>query len=228
MNEHEDNLNITSAGKSEEENIVLTESEEDSQEDKPDPQEGDWDGTESEFVEDNDAEEYEEKYSGIKLSYSLKHEEIISCLKHVGFNKSGGTRQVVELSLLAILVVMFFVMYSATGLRTNLVLAGFAILTMVLILVVPAVSLKIAAEKMTTGRQLEVEIYPDSIEVYSGESKWEIPMDGSSHFEEYGKMLLVYMPEDKIFIIPIRAIEPDFLADVQAMIVAGTSPKAED
>lgn len=228
MNEREDKLNITSGANSEEKNIVLTESEEESQDDKPDPHESDWDGTESEFVEDDDAEEYEEKYSGIKLSYSLKREEIISCLKHVGFNKNSGTRQIVELCLLAILVVMFFVMYSATGLRTNLVLAGFAILAMVLLLIVPAISLNINAEKMTTGRQLDVEIYPDSIEVYSGSSKWEIPMDGSSQFEEYGKMLLVYMPQEKIFIIPIRAIEPDFLADVQAMIVAGTSPKTDD
>ena len=130
--------------------------------------------------------------------------------------------------MLTILVVMFFVMYSVTGLKTNLVLAGLAILTMVILLVVPAVSLNINAEKMTTGRQLDVEIYPDSIEVYSGASKWEIPMDGSSQFEEFNKMLLVYMPQEKIFIIPIRAIEPDFLADVQAMIVAGTSPKTDD
>lgn len=228
MNERENNLNITSRANSEGGKFVLTESEEESQDDKPDPHESDWDGTESEFVEDDDAEEYEEKYSGIKLSYSLKREEITSCLKHVGFNKNSGTRQIVELCLLTILVVMFFVMYSATGLRTNLVLAGFAILTMVLLLVVPAVSLNINAEKMTTGRQLDVEIYPDSIEVYSGSSKWEIPMDGSSQFEEFNKMLLVYMPQEKIFIIPIRAIEPDFLADVQAMIVAGTSPKTDD
>ena len=30
----------------------------------------DWDGTDAEFVEDEDAAEYEEQYAGIKLSYT--------------------------------------------------------------------------------------------------------------------------------------------------------------
>ncbi len=38
-------------------------------------------------------------------------------------------------------------------------------------------------------------------------------------------MFLIYLPQEKLFIIPMRAIEPDFLADVQGMIIAGTKPK---
>lgn len=211
-----------------EDGVMVPETREEEQEEDPGATESDWDGTESEFVEDDDAEEYEEKYSGIKLSYTLKREEIIACLKHVGYYKTGGTRQIVEMCLLTVLAVMFFVMYSVTASAVNLVLGAATVLAIVLILAVPMISLNVNAEKMTTGKQLDVQIYPDNIEVYSGESKWEIPMDGSSQFEEYGKMLLVYMPQEKIFIIPLRAIEPDFLADVQAMVVAGTTPKSDD
>lgn len=211
-----------------EDGVMVPETREEEQEEDPGATESDWDGTESEFVEDDDAEEYEEKYSGIKLSYTLKREEIIACLKHVGYYKTGGTRQIVEMCLLTVLAVMFFIMYSVTASAVNLVLGAATVLGIALILAVPMISLNVNAEKMTTGKQLDVQIYPDNIEVYSGESKWEIPMDGSSQFEEYGKMLLVYMPQEKIFIIPLRAIEPDFLADVQAMVVAGTTPKSDD
>lgn len=228
MNEHEEKLEITGEGQNGDDSVLLPGLQEDDQDDDHHPDEPEWDGTESEFVEDDDAEEYEEKYSGIKLSYSLKRDEISSCLKHVGYCRNGSIRQIVELCLLTLLSIMFFVMYSATGAMVNLVLGVASVVVMVLILIMPIVSLNMNAEKMTTGKQLDVEIYPDNVEVYSGQSKWEIPMDGSCQFEEWNKMLLVYMPQEKIFIIPLRAVEPDFLADVQAMIVAGTTPKEDD
>ena len=56
-------------------------------EDKVESEETTWDGSESEFVEDDDAEEYEEQYAGIKFGYALKKEEIFSCLKHTGMFK---------------------------------------------------------------------------------------------------------------------------------------------
>ena len=58
-----------------EEEVLQTE-----QEDNFDSEETTWDGSESEFVEDDDAEEYEEHYAGIKFGYALKKEEIFSCL----------------------------------------------------------------------------------------------------------------------------------------------------
>lgn len=228
MSEREEKIDFAGTENMDEAGVMLTEEQNEEQEEDPGAQENDWDGTESEFVEDDDAEEYEERYSGIKLSYSLKREEIASCLKHVGFYKSSGIRQIVELCLLTVLAVMFFVMYSVTAAKVNLVLSVVSVVLMVVIWLIPVFSLSMNAEKMTTGKQLEVAIYPDNIEVQSGQSKWEIPMDGSSMFEEYNKMLLIYMPQEKIFIIPLRAVEPDFLADVQAMIVAGTTPKTDD
>ncbi len=31
-------------------------------------------------------------------------------------------------------------------------------------------------------------------------------------------------PKDNMIVIPIRSIEPDYLTDVEAMLIAGTSP----
>lgn len=228
MSDHEDKLKVEGIMDREDDNFMIPDMQDEDSDEDPGASEGDWDGTESEFVEDDDAEEYEEKYSGIKLNYSLKREEILSCLKHVGYYRLGGARQIVELCVLGILTVMFAVMFTMTHAQVNLVLGGLTILAMLVVTVVPIISLNMNAEKMTTGKQLDVQIYPDNIEVRSGGSKWEIPLDGSSQFEEYGKLFLVYVPQDKIFIIPIRAIEPDFLADVQAMIVAGTIPKSDE
>ena len=48
----------------------------------------DWDGTDAEFVEDEDAAEYEEQYAGIKLSYTLNREEAMACLKRAHIYKT--------------------------------------------------------------------------------------------------------------------------------------------
>ena len=37
-------------------------------------------------------------------------------------------------------------------------------------------------------------------------------------------LYVIIPPKGNMVIIPIRAIEPDFLPDVEAMLMAGTSP----
>ena len=40
-----------------------------------------WDGSEAELVPDEDAEEFEDNFAGIKLSYVLKEDEIYDALR---------------------------------------------------------------------------------------------------------------------------------------------------
>ena len=54
----------------------------------------DWDGTDAEFVEDEDAAEYEEQYAGIKLSYTLNREEAMAIRWHMGFSGEEDKRLV--------------------------------------------------------------------------------------------------------------------------------------
>ena len=206
-----------------EEEVLQTE-----QEDNFDSEETTWDGSESEFVEDDDAEEYEEHYAGIKFGYALKKEEIFSCLKHTGMFKVNGTRSIVEICLLLVLALMFFILFFVTRNNLNFILGVISIVLTFLVILMPRFFIGFNADKLTTGKKLSVEIYPDEIEVDSGTTNWKIPLDGSSDFEEFNDMFLLYLPKEKLFIIPIRAIEPDFLADVQAMIIAGTTPKEEE
>ena len=57
-----------------------TEREEQAREKEESP---DWDGSEAEYVPDDDAEEYEELSPGIGLNYVLRPEEVYECLKHI-------------------------------------------------------------------------------------------------------------------------------------------------
>ena len=187
-----------------------------------------WDGSESEFVEDDDAEAYEEQYAGIKFGYALKKEEIFSCLKHSGFFKATSTRSVVEACLFTILAVMFFILFFVTKGKINLILGVISVGLVVASVLMPRLFVGVNASKLTTGKKLFVEIYPDEISVDGGSATWKIPLDGTCIFEEFEEMFLIYLPQGRLFIIPTRAIEPDLLADVQAMIVAGTKPKEEE
>lgn len=206
-----------------EKEVLLTE-----QKDKNEEDEITWDGSESEFVENDEAEEYEEHYAGIKFGYALKKEEIFSCLKHTGMFKTNSTRSIVEICLLLVLALMFFILFFITRSNFNFILGVISIALTFLVVLMPRFFIGFNADKLTTGKKLSVEIYPGEIEVESETTSWKIPLDGSSIFEEFNDMFLLYLPKEKLFIIPIRAIEPDFLADVQAMIIAGTTPKEEE
>ncbi len=186
-------------------------------------QESNWDGSESEFVEDEKAPEYEDRYSGIKFQYALKPEEILACVKHCGISKNFKLFVDVALFLFSIL---FLVLYIKT--MNVILLFCFIIFAVLLLLwglnVFHTILKRLQYKRMSGNRKLSLEIYPDSIIVENENRKMEIKLDGSNVFEEYENMFLIYLPRQRVFIIPTRAIEPEFLADIQAMLIAGTTP----
>ncbi len=210
------------------EEAIMQTVKEDIEEEKKDDDSPDWDGSESSFVEDDDAEEYEEKYSGVKLSYAISKDEIISCLRHNGSYRFSNVRFIVETIIFVVLAIVFFILFGLTNNSLNLIAGFISIGIIIAIALIPTIFIRINADKLTSRKKLDVEIFPDEISVNGGNSQWKIKLDGSCKFEEFNDMMLIYLPEDRIFIIPIRAIDPDYIADVNGMIVAGTSPVEEE
>lgn len=187
-----------------------------------------WDGSESEFIEDDEAEVFEESCPGIKLSYELKIDEIFTCLKKFSYKKSKNKKIIVETVLLAIVCVLFLL----DGiLKRDINGYIFSVVSAVLIgviWVVPDLIVKSHARELTKTSKMYVEVYPDEIIVGSDGIEKKIALDGKSKFANVENLFVIMPPNDNILIIPLRAIEPDFLADVEAMIVSGTSPIEDD
>ncbi|MDQ5983104.1 MAG: hypothetical protein RUMPE_00102 [Eubacteriales bacterium SKADARSKE-1] len=182
-----------------------------------------WDGSESEFVEDDDSLEYEEKYSGIKLSYALRKEEIVSCIKHC---KSNKVYTIVGSFLLGSFVLVYLLLYISNRSVLNLIifLVGLILLALWVSNVIPLFLERMNTDKFPNNKKLSVEIYSDCITINDGSCEWDILLNGTSKLKEFNNMFLIFLPSQKVFIIPKRAIEPDFLPDVEAMLVAGTEP----
>lgn len=187
-----------------------------------------WDGSESEFVDDVEAADYEEYHTGIRLSYTLQASEIYSCLFNCYPYKGKRKMFTFGISFLIFAAVMNFILYVFVR-NTNFLLFGFLLVAIVVGNVgMYSSKLKKTLAGFSIGKNLEIEVYPDEIVVEENNQKWEIPLDGSFAFEEFENMILIYLDNGKIFVIPLRCIEPDLVADVQAMILAGTVPKKDD
>ena len=182
-----------------------------------------WDGSEAELVAD-DAAEYEEQQTGIKLSYILRQEEILESLKQSGFCKTTGTRAVAEIVILAILTVVFIVTYILQKDTNSLVFGVISLLLIAIIWIVPQQGMKRRAKELVDGKEIHMEIYPDSIVMGEGEGRWEIPLDGTAECEQANNLLLISF-ESRTIILPLRCVEPSVLSEVQAMIISGTQPK---
>lgn len=182
-----------------------------------------WDGSEAELVAD-DAAEYEEQQTGIKLSYILRQEEILECLKKSGFIKTTGTRAVAETVILVALAVVFIVTYFLQKNANSLVFGVISLLLIAVIWIVPQQGMKRRAKDLADGKEIQMEIYPDNIVMGQGEGRWEIPLDGTSESEEDSNLLLIYS-QDRTVILPLRCVEPSVLPEVQAMVISGTQPK---
>lgn len=186
-----------------------------------------WDGSESLFVEDDDATEYEEKYSGIKFSFSLKDRELISCLKHCGWNTNLFIFGTAVFLLTDIITLLIFILKNDRFCFFVFILAILISIFWTLS-ILPAFFSKLAYQKSLIGQKLDLEIYPDSIIIKENNVEQKIPLDGSCKYENFKDMFLIFLKDKKVFIIPKRVIEPDFLPDVEAMLIAGTKPIDED
>lgn len=185
------------------------------------------DDSESELTADN-VEEYEEKATGIKLKYVLEENEIIEIFKHTeNYQKNCKLQKnstIVQIILLLMLILLWI-------LRNNIYYGFMTILplgSMGIIWGLPYFSLKRLAKEFYSGEEVRLSIFPDRICMEVKDKSREILLDGTAEFEEVIEMLIITPKDQNTLIIPLRAIESEFLPDIQAMITAGTVPKQKN
>lgn len=184
-----------------------------------------WDGSESEVIMDDDARIYEDQQTGIKIDYTLKFEEILSCLKLINANQKKTTGNIIKTVLLIVFGITFFISYFMNYNAMNLIMAVVCTVLTVLIFTVPKMVQRSQAKLFMSNESTYVEIYPDNIVVGKNGKEREIALDGTSEYIEYENLFIIFPPNGELVIIPERSIEPDFLPDVQAMLIAGTEPR---
>ncbi len=186
-----------------------------------------WDGTESEIIADDEAEEFEEQFTGtgIKLDYTLKLKEVLDCLNEFSEIKIKTGKLVAETIILGLLIVLsmgaFFINHS----YSNVIVAIMAVILIILIWLVPILVVKNQAKDVIKRGSMYAEIYPDNIVVGTNGLELEIPLDGVCKFVEFKNIFVLFPPNSDMILIPMRVIEPELLADVHAMLIAGTSPR---
>lgn len=211
----------------EEEKLMLTGAERDRKE--KEEKEALWDGSEAEFVEDEDAAEYEEKLPGIKLCYQLREREVLSCLKRSNYIKTTGKRAVGETVLLGAVGSWCFISsFFLHGGVNSLILGILSFLLIGVIWIVPQYAMRRRAKELAAAGNLLVFVYPDEVVVGEGKGEWHIPLDGTGELEEFDHLMVLFADEERMLCIPLRAVEPAVLPDVEAMLLAGCRPKEQD
>ena len=116
---------------------------------------------------------------------------------------------------------LFFVSFGLYQGGYNLALGILSLAVAAAVWLVPYLDMRKRAGEIAGGRKIEVEIYPDEVVVGSGEGQWEIPLDGTSSFEEFDDLMVLFTPKNAILAMPMRAMEPAVIADIQGMLIAG-------
>ncbi|MGN0470774.1 MAG: YcxB family protein [Acutalibacteraceae bacterium] len=190
-----------------------------------------WDGSEAEFVEDDDFAEYEIPETGIKLSYVLTQDEMYRCLYHSNSFKTKGTRAVVQSIILAVAAVIFFITYFIGENQYGGYNIFFGIVSLVMIAViwvVPHFHMKSMAKLLADGKTIETEIYPTHIDIGRDDGAWSIELDGSSEIEEFDNIFMIYTQKGQNFAIPERVIEPEIYNEIRAILLSGTKPRDDE
>ena len=184
--------------------------------------------SESELVLDDESEEYEEEATGIKIKYKLTGEEVKNFIKHSESYKRNKEAQkkhtIIQLVVFLAMIILSFVSMS----KYYVWIAAFPLVALFFIWFVPVISIKNIIKKILMEKEITVEIFPDKIDVCKNGTEREIPLDGACECSEYDNLISISSAEGNSIIIPLRAIEPEFRAEVQAMIIAGSKTKNEE
>ncbi len=185
---------------------------------------------ENELIEDDDAADYETPATGIRISYVLTSDEVYKCLYHSDLYKTKGGRAIFQ-SVILIVASLVFCVTAFLGEPNykvyNLFFAGICLVLIAVIWLVPHLHMKSMAKMMADGHKTEAEIYPTHIDIGRDDGAWTIPLDGSCQIIEVDHIIMIFTPKGQ-FPIPERAIEPEYLSEVNAILAAGTCPKEEE
>lgn len=190
-----------------------------------------WDGSEAEFVSDDDAEDYEIPETGIRLSYVLTQDEIYRCLYHSDMFKTKGARAILQSIILTLASIIFFVIYFTTQSQYsghNLFFGIFCLVMIALIWTVPHFHMKSMSGILADGKTIEAEIYPTHIDIGRDEGAWSIKLDGSAEIKEFDGIFMIYPDQNRSFAIPQRVIEPELYNEIRAVLMSGTKPADKD
>ena len=191
-------------------------------------QEKEWDGSEAEIVVDDESEEYEDENTGIKIKYSLKPEEIREFVQNSDGYEKNRKAQKKHTIIQSIVFILMILLGLISGNGYYMLLSLFPLLSLLLIWVIPYVGIRKLIGNVLKNQEFGVEVFPDKIDVISKGGKKEIMLDGSCESEELENMIEIFSCGELALIIPMRAVEPEFKADLQAMIFAGTKLRYKD
>ena len=91
--------------------------------------------------------------------------------------------------------------------------------------IVPHLHIKSMAKMMADGKIIEVEIYPDHLDIGRNDGAWSIELDGTSEIAEFDNIFMIYTPKGQSFAIPERIIEPELYNEIKAILFSGTIPE---
>lgn len=188
-----------------------------------------WDGSEAEIIVDNESESYEEEETGIKLKYNLTPEEIKNFVRRSEIYQKNKAMQkkhsIIQATFFVVMVVLAVIFKS----RYYVWLSIYSVVFLALIWVIPIIGMRKIVKKIFCDKEITAEIFADKIEIRKGGQKREIILDGSCNYEEYDNMMTISSPCDGLsLVIPVRAIDPEFRAEVQAMLLAGSTQGSEE
>ncbi len=186
-----------------------------------------WDGSESELVADDDAEEYEIPETGIKISYALTEDEMYKCLYHGRLYKTKGKRAVLQTIVFAAAGMIFLLTYFLTNSQYNVYNLFFGVLCFFMIAaiwLVPHIHMKKLAKIMADGKTVEAEIYPTHIDIGKDDGAWTVELDGKAEIAEFDGIIMIY-DDDRSFAVPERVIEPEVYNEIKAILLSGTMPE---
>lgn len=176
------------------------------------------------FIANKEEIEYGQQQTGIRIEYQLSYQEAIKIVKQIPGYEIASRRARTQIFLLTILIVALMLAYRLTGGTMNLYLCILSIILVAVIGLAPWIRNRSEAKGLVRKGPVELKIYSDKIIEIKGREERHIELNGTAKYRETDRAYMIFPRVGRWMFIPVDRIEQEYRADIQAMLIAGTTP----
>lgn len=183
---------------------------------------------EGELPDTDTSEEYVEPTTGIKVKYSPTLGEIKDFVRRSRKYENKLKVQRKHTVIQSILFVLLVVLACLGGSIYYMIMAALPLLALLIMWAIPFLNIRASAQELIKEDEFTIEVFPDRLEVESKSGRKTLALDDTCKSEEYNNSIMIFNQGGSGLIIPLRAVEPELRAEVQAIIAAGSNPLSKE
>ena len=157
-----------------------------------------------------------------EIHFRLTETDYYNCMKSGRMFRHSGTRAWIETAVLTAIGAGYLFSYLFEKKQNSSLLLTIVCAAMIaLIWILPEYSMHAAAKKQNSEKEWSTVVWPDRLQIGTGDGQWQILLDRTAYFWETDELFVAEDPEQRMTALPKCAMTAEVQEKVRAVLQNG-------